>query len=69
MIDTGIRTSEQMAICNDDYDSVSQSILICSEAAKTSRSRTLYLFPMTNTALKKFMKGKPSEWEKLLFPT
>lgn len=69
MLDTGIRTSELMAICNDDYDSESQSIVIRPEVAKTSRSRTLYLSAMTNTALKKFMKVKPPEWEKWVFPT
>lgn len=69
MLDTGIRTSELMSICNNDYDPESQSILIRPEVAKTSRSRTLYLSPMTNTALKKFMKVKPTEWEKWVFPT
>ena len=43
MLDTGIRTSELMAIKNEDYNPEAQSILIRPEVAKTSRSRTLYL--------------------------
>ena len=69
MLDTGIRTSELMAIKNDDYDPETQSIFIRPEVAKTSRSRTLYLSAMTNASLKKFLKVKPKEWENLLFPT
>ena len=69
MLDTGIRTSELMAIRNEDYNPESQSILIRPDVAKTSRSRTLYLSAMTNTSLKKFLKVKPKEWEKWLFPT
>ena len=50
MLDTGIRTSELMAIRNDDYDPEAQSIFIRSEVAKTSRSRTLYaVFTLTKT--------------------
>lgn len=69
MLDTGIRTSELMAIRNEDYNPESQSILVRPDVAKTSRSRTLYLSAMTNTSLKKFLKVKPKEWEKWLFPT
>ena len=69
MLDTGIRTSELMAIQNEDYDPESLSIFIRSEVAKTCRSRTLYLSAMTNTSLKKFLRVKPKEWEKWLFPT
>jgi site-specific recombinase XerD len=69
MLDTGIRTSELMAITNDDYDPEAQSINIRAEVAKTSRSRTLYLSNMTNTSLRKFLNVKPKEWEQWLFPT
>ena len=69
MLDTGIRTSELMAITNDDYDPEAQSIYIRAEVAKTSRSRTLYLSNTTNTSLKKFLRVKPDAWEKWLFPT
>ena len=58
-----------MAIKNEDYDPEAQSIFIRPDVAKTSRSRTLYLSAMTNTSLKKFLKAKPKEWEKWLFPT
>ena len=61
MLDTGIRTSELMSIRNEDYDPEKQSILIRPEVAKTSRSRTLYLSAMTNSALRKFLKVKPKE--------
>ncbi len=69
MLDTGIRTSELMAIQNSDYDPEAQSIKIRPEVAKTSRSRTLYLSPVTNTSLRKFLRVKPREWENWLFPT
>ncbi len=69
MLDTGIRTSELMAITNDDYNPEELCIVIRPEVAKTSRSRTLYLSGMTNASLKKFLKVKPREWEKWLFPT
>lgn len=69
MLDTGIRTSELMAITNDDYDPEAQSILVRAAVAKTSRSRTLYLSNMTNASLKKFLKVKPDAWEQWLFPT
>ena len=69
MLDTGIRTSELLAITNDDYDPEGHSINIRAEVAKTSRSRTLYLSTMTNTSLKKFLNVKPKEWEQWLFPT
>ena len=36
MLDTGIRTSELMAITNEDYNPESQSILIRPDVAKTS---------------------------------
>jgi integrase len=42
ILDTGIRTSELMAIRNEDYDPESMSIFIRPDVAKTSRSRTLY---------------------------
>ena len=69
MLDTGIRTSELMAVTNDDFDPEAQSINIRAEVAKTSRSRTLYLSNMTNTSLRKFLNVKPKEWEQWLFPT
>ena len=69
MLDTGIRTSELMAIKNEDYNPETQSILIRPEVAKTSRCRTLYLSSMTNASLKKFHRVKPKEWENWLFPT
>jgi integrase len=69
ILDTGIRTSELMSIKNEDYDPEAMSIVIRPDVAKTSRSRTLYLSAMTNTSLKKFLKVKPKEWEKWLFPT
>ena len=69
MLDTGIRTSELMAITNDDYDPEAQSILVRAAVAKTSRSRTLYLSNMTNASLRKFLKVKPDAWEQWLFPT
>ncbi|MBR4940446.1 MAG: site-specific integrase [Clostridia bacterium] len=69
ILDTGIRTSELMALRDDDFDPNTQSIVIRPEVAKTSRSRTLYLSPMTNSSLKKFLKVKPAEWEHWIFPT
>ena len=69
MLDTGIRTSELMSIRNEDYDPEAMSIVIRPDVAKTSRSRTLYLSGMTNSSLRKFLKVKPKEWEKWLFPT
>ena len=69
ILDTGIRTSELMALRDDDFDPNTQSIFIRPEVAKTSRSRTLYLSPMTNSSLKKFLKVKPAEWEHWIFPT
>ena len=38
MLDTGIRTSELMAITNEDYNPETQSILIRPDVAKTSRT-------------------------------
>lgn len=69
MLDTGIRTSEILALQNSDYNPDLQSITIRPEVAKTCKSRTIYLSPTTNTALKKFLKVKPKEWENWLFPT
>ena len=69
MLDTGIRTSEILALQNSDYDPELQSITVRPEVAKTSKSRTVYLSPTTNTSLRKFLKVKPSEWENWLFPT
>lgn len=69
MLDTGIRTSELMGLKDDDYSVEQMSITIRPEVSKTSRGRTVFLSPMTNTALKKFMKVKPNEWENWLFPT
>lgn len=69
MLDTGIRTSEILALLNSDYNPELQSITVRPEVAKTSKSRTIYLSPTTNTALRKFLKVKPSEWENWLFPT
>ena len=69
MLDTGIRTSEILSLLNSDYDPDLQCITIRPEVAKTSKSRTIYLSPVTNTALKKFLKVKPGEWENWLFPT
>lgn len=69
MLDTGIRTSEIMALKDSDYDSDTQSIVIRPEVAKTNRGRTIFLSTMTNTALKKFLKNKPAEWADWLFPT
>ena len=69
MLDTGIRTSEILALQNSDYNPELQSITIRPEVAKTCKSRTNYLSPTTNTALKKFLKVKPKEWENWLFPT
>ena len=51
MLDTGIRTSEILALQNTDYDPELQSITIIPEVAKTSKSRTIYHSPTTNTAL------------------
>ena len=69
MLDTGIRTSEILSLRNSDYDPEQQSITIRPEVAKTSKSRTVYLSPVTNTALKKYLRVKPGEWENWLFPT
>lgn len=44
ILDTGIRTSELMAIKNEDCDPEAQSIFIRPDVAKTSR--TLYLSAM-----------------------
>ncbi len=63
ILDTGIRTSELMAIKNEDYDPEAMSIVIRPDVAKTSRSRTLYLSAMTNTSLKKFLKSHPETTE------
>lgn len=68
ILDTGIRTSEILALRNDDFCADGQSILIRPEVSKTSRSRTVFLSQMTNTAIRKFMKCKPGEWEGWLFP-
>ncbi len=51
MLDTGIRTSEILSLLNSDYDPDLQCITIRPEVAKTSKSRTIYLSPITNTAL------------------
>lgn len=69
MLDTGIRTSEIMGLKNSDYDIDGQCITIRAEVAKTRKGRTLFLSGMTNTALKKFLKVKPKEWQDWLFPT
>lgn len=69
MLDTGIRTSEILALTDGDFNSELQSITIRPEVAKTSKSRTVYLSPVTNTALKKYLKIKPTEWDIWLFPT
>lgn len=69
MLDTGIRTSELMALKNGDYDPEASSIFIRQEVAKTSRSRTIFLSGMTNTSLKKFLRVKPQQWQDWLFPT
>lgn len=69
ILDTGIRTSEITALIEDDYNGNLEYIFVRPEVAKTSKSRRLYLSPTTNTALKKFLKTKPKEWEKWLFPT
>lgn len=69
MLDTGIRTSELMALRNSDYDTEAACINIRPEVAKTSRSRTIFLSGMTNTALKKFQRVKPQQWQDWLFPT
>lgn len=69
MLDTGIRTSELMALRNGDYDPEAACIHIRQEVAKTSRSRTIFLSGMTNTSLKKFQKVKPLQWQDWLFPT
>lgn len=69
ILDTGIRTSELIALTNSDYQSASQSIYIRPEIAKTSRSRTLYLSDAVNDALKKFIRIKPKMWDNWLFPT
>ena len=69
MLDTGIRTSELMALRNDDYNPEAACIYIRQEVAKTSRSRTIFLSGMTNTSLKKFQRVKPQQWQDWLFPT
>lgn len=69
MLDTGIRTSELMALRENDYSIDQMSITIRPEVSKTSRGRIVFLSPMTNTALKKFLKVKPKEWDDWLFPT
>ena len=61
ILDTGIRTSELMAIKNEDCDPEAQPIFIRPDVAKTSRSGTLCLSGMTNTSLRKFLKVKPKE--------
>lgn len=68
MLDTAIRTSEILALRNDDFCADGQSILIRPEVSKTSRSRMVFLSQMTNTSIRKFMKCKPGEWEGWLFP-
>lgn len=69
ILDTGIRTSELIALRNSDYNSTAHSIYIRPEVAKTSRSRTLYLSESTNDSLKKFLRIKPKVWDNWLFPT
>jgi len=69
ILDTGIRTSEVLGLINDDYSPENQSIMIRPEVSKTSRARIIFLSTMTNTAIKKFLRVKPREWENWLFPT
>lgn len=69
MLDTGIRTSELLALRNSDYYAEEQALVIRPEVAKTSRGRTVFLSAVTNSAMKKYQKVKPVEWDDWLFPT
>lgn len=69
MLDTGIRTSELLALRDADYSPKDQTIVIRQEVSKTSRGRTLFLSAITDAALRKFLKTKPEQWDSWLFPT
>jgi integrase len=69
MLDTGIRTSELLALRDTDYSSKDKTIVIRQEVSKTSRGRTLFLSTITDAALRKFLKTKPDQWDSWLFPT
>ena len=69
LLDTGMRTSEILALRHMDYFPEDSSILIRPDVSKTNRGRTVYLSAVTNNLLKKFIKLKPKEWEDWLFPT
>lgn len=69
ILDTGIRTCEIFRLINSDYSPEGQYIYVRPEVSKTKHGRTLYLSTTTNTALKKFFKSKPTEWDAWLFPT
>ena len=68
MLDTGVRTSEILALKNSDYNPTDRSITITKKTSKTKTSRILYLLPTTCTMINELMKYKPDEWEDWLFP-
>lgn len=69
MYDTGIRTSELLALKNSDYNPTDRSITVSKKTSKTKTSRILYLLPATCTMINEFMTLKPDEWEDWLFPS
>jgi len=52
---------EIMALQNSDYNPDLQSITVSPEVSNICKSRTIYLSPTTNTALKKFLNMNPKE--------
>ncbi len=66
-MDITVLKREIMSLQNSDYNPDLQSITVSPEVSKICKSRTFYLSPTTNTALKKFLKVKPKEWENRLF--
>ena len=59
LLDTGIRPSEALALTPADLDLSARVVTIPAAVAKTRRSRTLPLLPVTATALRHLLAQRP----------
>ncbi len=64
LLDTGIRPSEALQICPEDFDEEKRLIHVRAEYAKTRKERYLPLSVQLIHAVNKLMGYRPTEWKK-----
>lgn len=65
VMDSGIRPKEMLSLMPEDVNLESLEVYIRKENAKTRKSRTLPISPVTGEAIRKLLSVRPKDWQDL----